>query len=524
MQRRADRREQAVTRTQTRRLRLRAGISADNCVRVSDDPDLDPLARPLPSVDIPVLRGDVRANRAKRQVALSALGVVAALGVVYLGYQAWNSPDEPEVSDTEPEPAREVPVPVEPEQEPETPDEEPEPEQPTVEPVESDGLVRRFEARFGDARGFRPALLNAGLTNEECASLEQALGEVIDFRRCRPDHRIEYERDANDRLTRLRYHDQDDAFAQAVRQADGTFTASREELPRTVQLVTRGGIVRSSLGDAMDQLGLSRSIVGVFVEVFGARVNFATQAREGDQFRVVLEQIQVEGQDPTWGQAHALEYVGQRAGRLQAFYYEENNRRPDWYDEEGRQMRGSWLRVPCRYDRISSPFNPRRMHPLLRRIVPHNGVDFAAATGTPVRAAAAGRITWAGPKGPNGNLVSIEHEDGYSSHYAHLHQIQRGIRVGVEVEERQLIGTVGTTGRSTGPHLHFGLKRRGRFVDPVEILNGPGRLLPAAPRRRFRARMGELREHFSTVELSEPPPAPSEPTDETEEDSDETLD
>ena len=105
-------------------------------------------------------------------------------------------------------------------------------------------------------------------------------------------------------------------------------------------------------------------------------------------------------------------------------------------------------------------------------------MDFAAATGTTLWAAADGEITWAGPKGPNGNLVSIRHENGYESHYAHMHRIQRGITVGAQVTQRQVIGSVGTTGRSTGPHLHFGLKHHGRFVDPLPVLNGPGQLLP----------------------------------------------
>src|SRR5690606_18246450 len=136
-------------------------------------------------------------------------------------------------------------------------------------------------------------------------------------------------------------------------------------------------------------------------------------------------------------------------------------------------------------------------HPILRRRRPHNGVDYAAGTGTPVWAAAAGVITFAGVKGANGNLVGIAHDNGYSTYYAHLHRITPGIRRGVTVSARQSIGQVGTTGRSTGPHLHFGVKRGSQFVDPLDIINGPGRMLPNAQRNAFRrvqrARLAELR-------------------------------
>jgi murein DD-endopeptidase MepM/ murein hydrolase activator NlpD len=160
-----------------------------------------------------------------------------------------------------------------------------------------------------------------------------------------------------------------------------------------------------------------------------------------------------------------------------------------------------------RYDHISSPFDPRRLHPILRRIQPHNGIDFSAPTGTPVWAAAAGTVTWAGPKGPNGNLVAITHGGGYQSFYAHLHRIQPGITRGAHVNQRQPIGQVGTTGRSTGPHLHFGLKRGNQFVDPAAVLNGPGRQLSPGP-------LAQFRRHSRTLarELSDTPLAPARVT------------
>jgi len=469
---------------------------------------------------MPLLRGQVRAERARRN---ALIGLLAFVG---LGALAWwavgmfrSRVDEPSTAALPPPPAEDA-----------GPDEDDEvylgdgleasaeddvraaePPPPAPEEVEVEGDRRRFEATFGRAIGFRPALRAAGLSEEECVALETALTGTLDFRRCHPADRITYERDATNAVVRFRYQQEQTSYVEVVRTPEGTLSASRVTRPVETRPVVRGGTVRSSLGDAVESAGLGRTLVGVFVEVFDGKVNFATQARAGDHFRVVVDEERLDGAFLRWGQVRAIEYVGERAGTLRAFWFEERPGRGDWYGDDGRQIRGGWLRVPCRYDRMSSPFNPRRMHPILRRIVPHNGVDFAASTGTPVWAAADGTITWAGPKGPNGNLVSIRHADGYESHYAHLHRIQRGISPGVEVTQRQLIGAVGTTGRSTGPHLHFGVERNGRFVDPMAVINGPGRMLPGAQLARFRRESRELETLLRGLELGAPPPPASTP-------------
>ncbi|MBO6936732.1 MAG: M23 family metallopeptidase [Deltaproteobacteria bacterium] len=482
-------------------------------------PSADPLSRPLPSVNMPLLRGQVRAQRARR---MAGLGVVAVAAVGLAAYGIWQWVDAWLDEEPEPEPVASAPVdPSEPLPEEafeeDTGDdltvEEEAPEVVEMEPRAPDGATRTATT-FGQAMGFRPALLRAGLAAEEAVSIEQALTDVVDFRRCRPDDRIVFERDAEGALLSFEYHDESTSFAKVTHDGEA-YTAERVELEVRRERVTRGGTIRSSLGEAVMRAGLDRTHAGLFVEVFDGKVNFSTQARAGDAFRVVLDEEFIEDRRIGYGQVRAIEYVGERAGTMRAFWFETNGRRGDWYGEDGRAIRGGWLRVPCRYDRISSPFDPRRMHPILRRIHPHNGVDFAASTGTPVHAAADGEIIWAGPKGPNGNLISIRHADGYTSHYAHLHRIQRGIRPGVNVEQRQLIGTVGTTGRSTGPHLHFGLKRGGRFVDPMEVINGPGRRLPGGQLGQFRREKAQLIETLESLEVDAPTPAPeAEPREE----------
>lgn len=390
---------------------------------------------------------------------------------------------------------------------------EPEPDPVAAATIEEPPTTERGEARvrteFGTARGFRPALMNAGLTEAECPALETALTGLLDFRRCQPDDTLVLERDAAGGFVLFEYHDEDTSFVKVTHDGEG-YHAERVQIPVERTHVTRAGTVRTSLGDAVDTAGLGRNHVGLFIEVFEGRVNFSTHARAGDVFRVVLDEERMNGELLGFGQVHAIEYVGQRAGTLRGFYFAPSGERGDWYDEDGRALRGGWLRTPTRYDRISSPFDPRRMHPILRRIVPHNGIDFAASTGTPVWAAADGVITWAQAKGANGNLVSIRHDGGYETHYAHLHQIQRGIRNGVNVEQRQLIGTVGTTGRSTGPHLHFGLKRNGRFLDPLEALNGPGRMMASRHLPAFRRMRDQLLQEMSSVPVRAPTAEPAE--------------
>src|SRR5690606_24640269 len=131
-----------------------------------------------------------------------------------------------------------------------------------------------------------------------------------------------------------------------------------------------------------------------------------------------------------YGTIHAVEVRGQRLGEHRAYWFEPREDLADFYDPSGRAVHGGWLRTPLRYDHISSPFNPRRRHPILRRIVPHNGVDYAAATGTPVWAAADGVVTFVGARGASGNLVSLRHENGYETHYAHLHRFAAGLERG----------------------------------------------------------------------------------------------
>jgi murein DD-endopeptidase MepM/ murein hydrolase activator NlpD len=470
---------------------------------MEDEPRVSsPEHRPLPRVGIPLLREEVRAARIKRALLVVAVLLPVIGTSVAIGFYAGSRPGAVS-SETEGDAGvdadsvfietTELALPV---------DAGADASDPSVrietaaEHVTSDagtpvteGATTRRTYSFGAAPAFRNALMGAGMTRDEAMALETALTPVLDFRRCRPEHRLVVERDATGRLVRFEYRTSATDYVAMTRNADGSMRGNRVEVPVERVRLVRAGRVTSSIGEALEGAGLRASLVSAFVEAFQGRVDFTNDTRQGDVFRVIVDEERVHGRFLKYGTVHAVMFDGTATGHIEAYWFQTPGERGQFYDATGRELHGGWLIVPGRFERISSPYDPRRMHPILRRIQPHNGIDFAAPTGTPVWAAAAGTVIWAGPKGPNGNLVGIQHGGGYQTYYAHLSRISPGITRGVHVTQRQSIGQVGTTGRSTGPHLHFGLKRGSSFADPASVLNGPGRQLPGASLRTFQARM-----------------------------------
>jgi murein DD-endopeptidase MepM/ murein hydrolase activator NlpD len=507
--------------------------------------------RPLPSVDMALLPHELRALRLKQ--VLLVLAVLAIIGVVVLlslarmqlpqsaHSAAEDSSGEPPAaavsagtSVREEAPSVERPAAAAPaEPEPATgalPDDArggPTPEVAAVEAVDtvngSTGLARVVK-RFGKARGFRDALVKAGASAAEADALILSLGKLVDFRLGQPEHELIFERDARGVLQRFEYRAGVLDRYEAEREPDGVFTASRVEVKVERRRINKGGYVSDSLGRALEALGLKANLAGVFVEAFEGKIDFKKDVREGDSFRVILEEEYVEGQLLSHGKVQAIQFTGARAGDVRAFWFEPQGESGDFYDENGRALHGGWLRTPLRYDHISSAYNLRRKHPILKRIVPHHGIDYAAAPGTTVWAAADGVVTFAGPRGANGNLISLEHSGGYETLYAHLLRLARGMTKGVRVKQRQPIGQVGSTGRSTGPHLHFALKHKGRFLDPATQLNGPGKLLPDSQLGKFKRAIGQLKRELDRIPLAAAPAPADEPEAPETYVEDETID
>jgi murein DD-endopeptidase MepM/ murein hydrolase activator NlpD len=342
-----------------------------------------------------------------------------------------------------------------------------------------------------------------GLGAAAAQELAEAFAGKFDVRRARPEDsyvlRVE-------RATSGVTHPKLDSFTYRVsaleiydveRRAGGELACRRRQIPVQRTRIAKGARVRTSLFDAASQVGLSAAMVGTIAEILGNEVDFFAHGRAGDTFRVVAEEERVEGRFQRYGPVQVVEYVGKRAGRHRAYRFGEG-----YYASTGRSVEREYLRSPLKFVRVTSAFNPRRFHPVLHRIRGHMGTDLAAPTGTPVYASRDGTIIVRGDLGSAGNTVEIQHADGIITIYAHLSRFEPGQSAGTRVRQRQVIGYVGTTGRSTGPHLHYAMKKGGRFVDPMNFEVRAGRPVAGGQMEAFRRAVGRLDRELDAIRVA----------------------
>jgi murein DD-endopeptidase MepM/ murein hydrolase activator NlpD len=241
----------------------------------------------------------------------------------------------------------------------------------------------------------------------------------------------------------------------------------QREKPYDVELKTASAIVEDSLLSDGQKAGIHPALLSQLADIFTWDIDLEKEIHQGDSFKIVYEQRSRKGQE-TKASLRILAAELINAGqKLTAIYFEKQRGHGNYYNLEGRSLARSFLRFPLEFTSISSYFTHSRFHPILKTDLPHTGVDFAAQRGTPVRAVGDGVISQAGWNGTYGKAIDIQHDATYMTRYAHLHRLADGIRDGVPVKKGQIIGYVGSTGRSTGPHLHFELYKGQQYVDPL---------------------------------------------------------
>jgi murein DD-endopeptidase MepM/ murein hydrolase activator NlpD len=267
---------------------------------------------------------------------------------------------------------------------------------------------------------------------------------------------------------------------------DGSWSGRKEERPLTVKSEEAGGVIESSLYESVSKAKETAALVGQLVDIFAWDINFYTDQHPNDRWRVLVEKHYLDGKFYRYGNVLAAEWVG-KVGTFRAFAWSAADGRGPvrYFDEKGQAIAKSFLKTPLRFVRISSKFDRKRFHPVLHMTKAHLGVDYAAPTGTPVWASAAGKVIECARKPGSGNTIVIQHGNGLNTRYYHLSRFASGMRAGRQVRQKELIGYVGTTGLSTGPHLHFSVTRNGAFVDPLKL--AAVREAPVADRAAFLA-------------------------------------
>ncbi|MBW2701414.1 MAG: M23 family metallopeptidase [Deltaproteobacteria bacterium] len=331
---------------------------------------------------------------------------------------------------------------------------------------------------IGRGQTFSTSLNEHDLAMGQVNELVAALQGVMDFRHCRVGEKYELLISPKGQTQRFVYHKTTLVTYQADRHEE-KMKGRRVELDAEVQVVDIGVRIDGSLYLSLDRAGEHAALVMMIVDIFAWDIDFYVDTHPGDTIKLVVEKLTLDGQFVRYGEILAAEYAG-TVGTHQAYRYTpENSDKVGYFDEKGGSLRKAFLKTPLKFARISSGFG-RRVHPVLGFNKMHNGTDFAAPIGTPIWAPADGTVRFAGRKGANGNLIVLRHANGYETIYAHLHRIGKGVRRGGRVRQKQVIGTVGNTGRSTGPHLHYGMRLRGRYVNPLRQKFPPAKPIPKA--------------------------------------------
>lgn len=252
-----------------------------------------------------------------------------------------------------------------------------------------------------------------------------------------------------------------------VREDEG-FRADVLENPLETHERTVRGVIDSSLFEAVAAAGAHDQTALALAEIFGWDIDFVLDIQPGDSFIVTYQEIEQDGEYVKDGPILAASFVNQ-GKEYQAIRYTDADGGTRYYTPEGKSVYKAFLRAPLQFSRVSSRFNMSRRHPILNTIRAHKGVDYAAPTGTPVRAAGDGRIRFAGVKGGYGNVLEIDHSRGIVTRYGHLSRFASGMRVGKRVDQGTVIAFVGMTGLATGPHLHYEYQVNGVFKNPQSI-------------------------------------------------------
>jgi murein DD-endopeptidase MepM/ murein hydrolase activator NlpD len=322
-------------------------------------------------------------------------------------------------------------------------------------------IVVPTDQRVRSGENFAAALQKLGLTQREAADATSVAQQAFNLKQLRAGNTLTVGRSLEGQLREIDYRIDADRMLKILPQERG-FSAKVAEIPSRTEIVAVRGTLDDSLFNAVEETGESAELALRMAQIFGYDLDFYTDPRRGDTFCILLERKRyTNGQTAGYGKIFAVEY--NNAGKkYQALLYHDPAGQPGYYTEDGKSLQKAFLRSPLKFGAtVTSHFSKARFHPILKTYRAHLGTDYGAPVGTPVQTIGSGRVTFAGRKGGEGNMVQIAHANGYETMYLHLSRMF--VRLGEHVEIGKTIGLVGSTGLSTGPHLDFRILQKGQY-------------------------------------------------------------
>jgi murein DD-endopeptidase MepM/ murein hydrolase activator NlpD len=315
-------------------------------------------------------------------------------------------------------------------------------------------------------------LSNYGFSPSDIHALYQQTKPVYDLRRIRAGQQVRLYANPEGRIERLEY-DLDETNYLTIEQREDTYSAVLKAHAVEVETGMICGLIEESPITSFNQLGEEDALALAFADLFGWDVDFNIDLRAGDRFKVIYEKKFLKGKFIGYGNILAAELVN-RGKMYQAFYYQPpDTGKPGHYDAEGKSLEKEFRRSPIKWARITSRFSRSRLHPIHKVYRAHYGVDYGAPVGTAVQATADGTVIYAGWNGASGRMLRLRHKNAYETMYLHLRSFAAGVKVGARVKSGDIIGYVGSSGESTGPHLDYRIRLRGSYLNPLSARFAP---------------------------------------------------
>lgn len=346
-------------------------------------------------------------------------------------------------------------------------------------------------------------LTDHGIVKKDAAKAMYRLQKKYNVKKLRPgqDLIVRYIRNKkSDTLESISFNGPNDKKVTISPKGKNDFSIYIKKRALTKREVAIEGEIRDSLYASAAKAKLPAALVGAFANLFAWELDFTRDIRPGDSFKVVYEQIlDEEGNVLRSGNILAAELTAKKRRKTFDAYRTKTVYGTQYFNSKGYNKKRTLLRTPLEFTRISSNFNLRRKHPILGYTRAHKGTDFAAPRGTPIRAAGNGIIERASWYGGYGRYIKIKHGKKFKTSYAHLHRYARGIKKGKRVKQGQIIGYVGTSGRSTGPHLHYEVLRYGKHVNPMRVKLPEGATISKKKRDAFRAKVHKYQTMWAQI-------------------------